>query len=55
MDELAAWRVIDVFARRDELSAVLADREIDGDVVLAGTREPIELLDDDVVDVAFWS
>ncbi|MFN8103912.1 MAG: hypothetical protein U0U69_05575 [Acidimicrobiia bacterium] len=48
----ARWRLVDVLADTDELSPGLADCQVDGDVVGPIARQTIDLVDDDVVDVA---
>ncbi|MGB2756337.1 MAG: hypothetical protein WBD02_01585 [Acidimicrobiia bacterium] len=53
LEQLARWGGVDVFGDRDELGAGLADGEADGDVVGAVSGVAVDLVDDDVVDVAF--
>ncbi|MEP9385222.1 hypothetical protein ABLE53_22855 [Nocardioides sp. KR10-350] len=50
VNQLALGRLVDVLGNGDESGAGLADGEVDGDVVVPVAREPVELVNDDVLD-----
>jgi hypothetical protein len=48
----AAWRLIDVLSARNERGASLLDGKVYLDVISAVARETVNLVDDDIGDVA---